>query len=371
MTNWRWIENLDRIRRVSFQWLTLTSPEKLAIDLGAANTRVYVPGEGVTLDEPSVIAFDVETNKMVAVGRDAKLMARCQPRDIRIVRPVKDGVITDTESAGLMLSQFIRQALRHRGLGALSLLICAPANITGPEIRAYEVTAKRAGAGKVTRVEAPYVAAIGADLNMRDACACMIVDLGAATTDIAVLSSGNVLHASTLRIGGSDIDRAIARHLQMERKLEVGEDTAEEIKIELGRVDALSAKQSLAVRGRNLRTGLPEEVQVTAEEIHQTLWPILRAIKQQLRIALEEITTEASVDLLDTGITLSGGLAQIPGLPEHINEELGMRVRVAHDPLLAVVLGAGSLLDQQADRLSRGAGKGVGVARLKWGATGD
>src|SRR5215471_13985292 len=130
----KWVENLDHIRRISFQWLTLSSPEKLAIDLGAANTRVYVSGEGVTLDEPSVIAFDVETNKMVAVGRDAKAMARCQPRDIRIVRPVKDGVITDTESAGLMLSQFIRQAVRNRGLGALSLLICAPANITGPEI---------------------------------------------------------------------------------------------------------------------------------------------------------------------------------------------------------------------------------------------
>jgi rod shape-determining protein MreB len=371
MTNWGLIEKLDHLRRVSGQWLTLTSPEKLAIDLGAANTRVYVPGEGVTLDEPSVIALEAETGKMVAVGRDAKSMARCQPRDIRIVRPIKDGVITDCDAAGLMLTQFIHQALKGRGVGALSLLICAPANITGPEIKAYEVTAKRAGAGKVTRVEAPYVAAIGADLNMREACACMIVDLGAATTDVAVLSFGNVLHSSTRRIGGSEIDRAIARHLQTERKLEVGEDTAEEIKIELGRVDALCAKQSVAVRGRNLRTGLPEEILVTAEEIHPSIWPTLRVIKQHVRLALEDITTEASVDLLDSGITLCGGLAQIPGLAEHLNEELGLRVRVANDPLLATALGAGALLEQQANLLSRGAGKGAGVARLKWGATGD
>src|SRR5262245_38821962 len=371
MTNGGWIEKLERFRRASGQWLTLTSPEMLAIDLGAANTRVYVPGEGVTLVEPSVIALDAETSKLVAVERDAKAMARCQPRDIRIVHPVKDGVITDCEATGMMLSQFIHQALGDRGIGALSLLICAPANITGPEIKAYEVTAKRAGARKVTRVEAPYVAAIGAEVNMRNACACMIVDLGAATTDVAVLGSANVLYSSTRRIGGNEIDHAIARHLQTERKLEVGEDTAEEIKIELGRVDALRAKHSMAVRGRNLRTGLPEEIVVTAEEILPSIWPTVRAIKQDIRIAMEEITTEASVDLLDTGITLSGGLGQIPGLSEHLTEELGVRVSVAHDPLLATALGAGFLLEQQANQVSRAAGKGAGVVRLKWGSTGD
>jgi rod shape-determining protein MreB len=350
--------------------MNLASPERLAIDLGAANTRVYVPGEGVSLNEPSVIALEVETNRVVAVGQDAKALARCQPREIRIARPIKDGVIADCEAAGQMLSRFIRRALGRRGLGNPSLLVCVPANITTLEVKAYEDTAKRAGAGMVTRIEAPYVAAVGADLNLRDARACMIVDLGAATTDIAVISGGNVLHASTRRVGGNEIDRAIARHLQMERKLEVGEESAEELKIALGGIDALREKQSVAVRGRNLRTGLPEEVVVTSEEIHSSIWPTLRAIKQHVRAALEEITTEASVDLLDSGITLSGGLAQIPGLAEHLTQDLGLPVRVAPTPALATTMGAGRLLDQQAHLLSRGAKRESGAARVKWEATG-
>jgi rod shape-determining protein MreB len=175
----------------------------------------------------------------------------------------------------------------------------------------------------------------------------MIVDLGAATTDVAVISGGGMLHASTRRVGGSEIDRSIARYLQLERALEVSEETAEEIKIKLGGVNTLRDSRPMAVRGRNLRTGLPEEITVSSEEIHPLIQPALRVIKQHVRAALGEIPTEASVDLLDSGITLSGGLAQLPGLAEDIHQELGLSVRVAPDPMLSAALGAGRLLEQE------------------------
>jgi rod shape-determining protein MreB len=204
----------------------------------------------------------------------------------------------------------------------------------------------RAGAGKVTLVEGPYAAALGANIDPRAARACMIVDLGAATTDVAVISGGGILYASTRRIGGTEIDRAIARHLHLERTLEVSEETAEEAKIKAGTVDESRDKRTLAVRGRNLKTGLPEEINVGREEIDLLMQPTLRVIKQHVRVALEEIPTEASVDLLDSGITLSGGLAQLRGLAEHFAKEFGVSVRVASNPALAAVVGAGRILEQ-------------------------
>jgi rod shape-determining protein MreB len=301
----------------------------------------------VVINEPTVIALDTGNGKIVAVGREAKIFARRQPREIRVAYPVKDGVVADCEAAGLMLSQFIRRVLTHRSLAGLSLLICVPADVTPLEQKAYEDAARRAGAGKVTLIEEPYAAAVGAGLNLRAARACMIVDLGAATTDVAVISGGGLLYASTRRIGGSEIDRSIARYLQLERMLEVSGETAEKIKIELGGIDAKRDRQSLAVRGRNLRTGLPEELIVTGEEIRPLIHPALRVIKQHVRTALEEIPTEASVDLLDSGVTLSGGLAQLPGLAENLNQEFGLSVRVASDPMLAAALGAGHFLEQK------------------------
>jgi rod shape-determining protein MreB len=349
MNNRGWKEKLERLWKASFHGLNLNLTENLAIDLGAANTRIYLPGKGVVINEPTVIALDIINGKVAGAGQQAKILARRQPRDIHVVCPLKDGVVADSEAAGQMLSQFIRGVLTHRSLASLSLLICIPADITPLEQKAYEDAAKRAGAGKITLIEEPYAAAAGADLNLRSASACMIVDLGAATTGVAVISGGGLLYASTRRIGGGEIDRAIARYLQLERTLEVSGETAEKIKIELGGVDGKRDKQSLAVRGRNLRTGLPEEVIVASEEIHPLIQPALRVIKQHVRTALEEIPTEASVDLLDSGITLSGGLAQLPGLAEHLNQELGLSVRVAPDPMLAAALGAGHFLEQESD----------------------
>jgi rod shape-determining protein MreB and related proteins len=371
MRNWDWKEKLERFWRSSFQRLSLTLNEGLAIDLGAANTRIYLPGEGVAINEPSMIALNTVNDKVAAVGQEAKTLSRRQPREIRVARPIKDGVIADCEAAGHMLSQFISRDLTHRSMTSLSLLICVPADITPLEQRAYEDAARRAGARKVMLVEEPSAAAAGADLDLRAARACMIVDLGAATTDIAVISGDSILHASTRRVGGSEIDRSIARYLQMERSLEVSEETAEEIKIELGGVNTRCDKQPMAVRGRNLRTGLPEEISVASEEIHPLIQPALRVIKQHVRKALEEIPTEAAVDLLDSGITLSGGLAQLSGLAEHFNHELGLSVRVASDPTLVAALGAGRLLEQESQVSTQEAMNERESAWMKWKIAGQ
>jgi rod shape-determining protein MreB len=347
MSNWGWKEKLERFWRFSVQGLNLAAAEELAVDLGAANTRIYLPGRGVVVDEPSVIALNIESNEVIAVGQEAKRLARRQPPEMRIAHPLKDGVIADCEAAGQMLSHFISRALTNRSPAGLSLLLCVPADITPLEQKAYEDAARRAGAGKVTLVEEPYAAAIGAELNLRSARACMIVDLGAGTTDIAVISGGSALHASTRRVGGAEIDCAIARYLHFERKMEVREETAEEIKIELGAVGAQIGPRTMAVRGRNLTTGMPEEITVSSEEVRPPIQPALRVIKQHIRTALEEISIGASVDLLDSGITVSGGLAQLSGLAEHLSQELGLSVRLAPDPMLAAALGAGRLLEQE------------------------
>ncbi|HKQ73782.1 MAG TPA: rod shape-determining protein [Blastocatellia bacterium] len=352
MLNWTWKEKLERLWRSRFQGLNLHTNEKLAIDMGAANTRIYLPENGVVINEASMIALDTMKGKVTAVGEEAKRLVRRRPRQIRVLRPIMDGVIADCDAAGQLLAQFINRALMHRRLTGLSLLICIPGDITPLEQKAYEEAARRAGARKVTLIEEPFAVAIGADFNLRAACAYMIADLGAATTDVAVICGGALIHASTRRVGGNEMDRAILRHLQLERALEVNEETAEEIKIKLGGVDMRSDRPSMPVRGRNLRTGLPEEIIVTSEEIHPLIQPALRVIKQHLRTALEEIPTGALVDLLDSGITLSGGLAQLPGLTEHLNQDLGLRMRVVPDPMLAAVLGAGRLLEQSPQTLT-------------------
>ncbi len=338
---------LQRFLRAPFSGFNLAINEELAIDLGTANTRIYLPGEGVVINEPSVIALDTEKRKVVAVGEEAKVLACRQLCAVSVFRPVKEGVIADCEVAGQMLSVFIQRALNQPGSPHPALLLCVPADITQMEERAYEEAASRAGAGKVKLIEEPYAAAVGAGLNLRAAPACMIIDLGAGTTDIAVTSGGRLLYASTQRVGGDEMDRAIAHYLHQERMLEVSEETAEMVKIGVGTVGEGHPRRSMAVRGRNLMTGLPEEITVTSEEIHPLIQPALRVIKQHVRTVLEEIPTGASVDLLDSGVSLSGGLSQLSGLAEHLGQELGLYVRVVPDPMLAAVMGAGRLLEEK------------------------
>jgi rod shape-determining protein MreB and related proteins len=344
MNSLSWKETIRHIWRSSFAGFDGAINGELAIDLGSANTRIYLPGEGVVINEPSVIALDSERRKVVAVGHEAKSLAH---RQLRVMRPVRDGVIADCEIAGQMLSVLINRALNQPGLSNPLLLICVPADITEMEEKAYEEAANHAGKFKVKLIEEPYAAAVGAGLNLRAAPACMIVDLGAGTSDIAVTSGGRLLYASTQRVGGDEMDRAIAHYLHQERALEVSKETAEKVKIGVGTVGDGHFQRSMAVRGRNLVTGLPEEITVTSEEVHPLIQPALRVIKQHLRTVLEEIPTGASVDLLDSGISLSGGLSQLPGLAEHLGKELGLCVRVVPDPMLAAVMGAGRLLEEK------------------------
>jgi rod shape-determining protein MreB len=340
-----WREKLGRWWRSAFPSLSLTATQKLAVDLGTANARLYCPGEGIVVNEPSVIVLGTERPRVVAVGQAAKTLSICHPPGTRVVRPIRDGVIADCEAAGQLLSQFINRAIGSRHAAGLELLICIPADLTPLELAAYEDLAGRAGADKVTLVEEPYAAAVGAGHNPRAAQTSMAVDLGAGSTDIAVVSGGSLLYASTRRVGGDEIDLAITRYLQLERKLEVTAEAADEIKIRLAGLEVCSDEQSMAVRGKNLTTGLPEEIIVASKEIEPLIQPTLRVIKQHLRTALEEIPTGVSVDLLDSGIILSGGLSQLPGLSGHLNREFGLSIQVTHNPMLAAVLGAGSLLE--------------------------
>ncbi len=349
MSKWGWKEKLEQMWKSSFQGLNLNPSEKMAVDFGTANTRIYLPGAGVVLNEPSMIALKSGTDQVVALGQNARELAGREPRSINVVHPIKNGVIADCEAAVQMISQFISRAGTHQGTANPSLLICVPADITPLEQKTYEETVMKAGASSAMLIEEPYAAAAGANINMHEAKACMVIDIGAGTTDIAVVSSGSVLHASTRRVGGLEIDRAIARYLHNERILEISLETAEEIKIKLGSVADQFDSRALAVRGRNLTTALPEEISVTNEEIRPLIQPVLRVIQQQVLTALEDIPTEASVDLLDSGITLSGGLSQLPGLADSLSQELGLRVQVASDPMLAAVMGAGHLLEQESD----------------------
>lgn len=356
MTKWDWKEKFERSKKKlgqlwesSFQGLNPNPNENMAVDFGTANTRINLPGKGIVINEPTVIALKPNTGEVVALGQDAREMAGREPRSINVVHPIKNGVIADCEAARHFISQLISRASTHKGAVNLGLLICVPADITPLEQKTYEDTILHAGASKVMLIEEPYAAAAGANLNLLDTKACMVIDIGAGTTDIAVISNGNVLHASTRRVGGGDIDRAISRYLHNERILEISDETAEEIKIKLGSVEEHLDQRALAVRGRNLETALPEEISVTNEEIRPLIQPVLRVIQQQVRAALEDIPTEASVDLLDSGIMLSGGSSQLPGIADSLSQELGLRVRVAENPALAAALGAGRLLEQQSD----------------------
>ena len=318
------------------------------VDLGSAHTRFYRPGVGVVIDEPSIIAFRAENGKVAAVGQEARALTIRQPRGIRITRPLKEGTVADCDAATQMLSGFIDRALPQRTLTSLALMVCVPAELTPLELIAYEDLARRAGARKVTLVEAPFAVANGADFDAGVRQSRMVVDLGAGSTDVAVSDHGNLLYASTRRVGGGEIDRNIVRYLQLERKLEVTLETAEEIKIKLARVEPSDDGRSMVVRGRNLMTGLPEEATIESHEIHPLVEPALRVIKQHIRRALEEIPIGVSVDLLDSGITLSGGLALLPGLSESLSRELTLAVRVISNPMLAAVLGAGCLMERGA-----------------------
>ena len=317
----------------------------IGIDLGTANTLVYVKGQGVVLCEPSVVAIDRATHHVLAVGEEAKRMLGRTPGNIVAIRPMKDGVIADFEISEAMLRYFIRKVHRKNRLFSPRVVIAVPSGITEVEKRAVKDSAERAGArNPVYLVEEPIAAAIGVGLPIQEPAGNMIIDIGGGTTEIAVISLSGIVFSKSIRIGGDECDEAITTHLKKSYNLMIGERTAEEIKIRIGSAYPLEEETTLEVKGRDILAGLPKTITVTTEEIREALSEPLSSILEAIRIALERTPPELSADLIDRGLILAGGGALLRGLDKLISEETGLPVHIADDPLTAIALGTGRYL---------------------------
>jgi len=328
----------------------------LAIDLGTANTLVYLKGKGIVVSEPSVVAVQkdlVGQKKVLAVGTDAKNMLGRTPGSIVAIRPMKDGVIADFDITEEMLRYFIRKIHNRKALVRPRIVICVPSGITQVEKRAVKESAESAGAREVYLIEEPMAAAIGAGLPITEASGNMIVDIGGGTTEVAVISLAGIVYAKSVRVGGDKMDEALAQHLKRKYNLLIGERTAEEIKISIGSAypDSLSsAKDSkidtMEVKGRDLVSGIPKTLKIDAQEIREALSETINAIVEAVRIALERTPPELAADIVDKGIVLAGGGALLRNLDTLLREETGLPVVIAEDPLSCVVLGSGKVLDE-------------------------
>lgn len=316
----------------------------LAVDLGTANTLIHEQGRGIVLDEPSVVAVEVGTDRLLAAGADAKEMLGRHPGQVRVVRPMRHGVIDDVDLAELMLRYFVAR-LRPSRLLRPRMVVCVPAAVTGVERRALEEAAARSGARRVHVLEESLAAAIGAGLPVEGTQGSMVVDIGAGTTDVAVLSLGGIVNAASIRCGGDDVDAAIVAHVRDEYGLLVGERTAEEIKTEVGSAFPLSEEVSLRVRGRDLATGLPRTVSLSSQEIRRAIDAPVLQVRELIRSTLDACPPEIAGDVLAAGVALTGGGARLPGLVERLRHELGVPVTLSEDPSGAVVRGAGRCVE--------------------------
>lgn len=317
----------------------------IGIDLGTANTLVFVRGKGIVLSEPSVVAVDSSTNEVLAVGHKAKAMLGKTPRRIHAVRPMKDGVIADFEIAEGMLKALIRRVTPSRSLFRPKILIAVPSGITGVEKRAVEDSALHAGAQEVFLIEEPMAAAIGVDLPVHEASASMIIDVGGGTTEIAILSLGGIVESRSLRIAGDEFDECIINYMRRTYNLMIGPRTAEEIKITIGSAYALGNELEMEVRGRDQVAGLPITKRINSVEIRECLAEPIQQIVESVKLTLEKCPPELAADLVERGMVLAGGGALIKGLDKALIKETGLPVFVASNPLLAVCLGTGKALE--------------------------
>ncbi len=320
----------------------------LAIDLGTANTDVYLKGQGIILREPSVVAVkrDRRGNKVVlAVGSEAKRMLGRVPGNIEAIRPMKDGVIADFEVTEAMLRHFISSALKGRRFVRPRIIICVPTGITQVEKRAVRESAESAGAREVFLIEKPMAAAIGADLPIHDAISNMVVDIGGGTTEVAVISLAGIVYSRSIRIGGDKMDEAILTHVKRKYNMLIGETSAETIKINIGSAYPLDTELTMDVKGRDLMTGIPRNITITSEEIRTAITEQVDGIIQTVRYALEQTPPELAADIVDRGIVLTGGGALLKGLAQLLREETDLPITVVEDPLSTVVIGTGRALD--------------------------
>lgn len=321
----------------------------MGIDLGTANTLIYVKGKGIVLREPSVVAINLETNKVLAVGNEAKKMIGRTPGNIVAIRPMRDGVIADFDVTEKMLNYFIKKLCPKSAFASPRIVVCYPSGVTAVERRAIEGATRSAGAREVHLLEEPSAAAIGADLPVNEPTGSMIVDIGGGTTEVAVLSLGGIVTSQSLRVAGDELDSAILSYIRKNYNLAIGERTAEQIKISLGTVFREEEEQgeikSIIVKGRDLITGLPKNIEVTEENVREALNESIVSIIEAIKITLEKTPPELASDIMDKGITLTGGGALLKGLDRLIHHETHMPVRIAESPLDCVVLGAGRALD--------------------------
>ena len=316
----------------------------LAIDLGTANTCVFVPGRGIVLNEPSVVAFNTEHNRIEAVGTKAREMIGRTPQNMVAIRPLRDGVIADFDAAERMLSDFIRRSHRRTGWVRPRVVVGVPAEITQVERRAVKDSTLRAKASEVYLIEEPVAAAIGAGLPITEPTGNMIVDIGGGTTDIAVISLAGLVYRKSVRVGGDEMDMAIIDHMKRQHGLLIGERTAEQIKIEIGSAAALEAPREMEVRGRHLLEGLPKSVIVSDGEIREALKSTVDVIVHAVRGALEKIPPELAADIYDRGVVITGGGSLLRNLDERLRNDTELPVQMAEDPLTSVVRGAGRML---------------------------
>ena len=328
-----------------FRSLLKSFSHDLAIDLGTANTLVFARAKGVVVDEPSIVAINKFTNKVEAVGTDAKEMLGRTPGNIVAIKPMKDGVIADFDVTEEMLRYFIRKAQNRSFLLNPRIIICIPSEITQVEKRAVRESALRAKASEVYLVEEAMAAAIGAGLPITEPNGNMIVDIGGGTTDIAVISLAGIVHSRSVRVAGNEMDEAIIQYIKRKHNLLIGERTAERVKIQLGSAAELSDPLTAEVKGRNLIEGIPKTVTVTDEEIRDALADSMVAIVNAVRVALERTPPELSADISDTGIILTGGGALLQKMDHRISQETGLPVYVAENPLSSVAIGTGKMLE--------------------------
>jgi len=318
----------------------------IGIDLGTANTLVHVRGRGILLREPSVIAIETETRKVLAVGEEAKRMLGRTPGNIVAIRPLKDGVIADFDHTEQMLRGFIRKVHRHNTFIHPQVVVGIPSGVTEVERRAVIDAAKKAGANDAYLIEEPMAAAIGAGLPIGEPTGCMIVDIGGGTTEVAVISLGGIVTSKSIRVAGDEVDEAIIAYVRKVYNLLIGDRTAEEVKIQIGSAYPLDEEMTMVVRGRDLVSGLPRSATVTSREIREAIRDPVYAIVESVKLTLEATPPELASDIMDRGIVLAGGGALLRGLDQLISAETQMPVHLAPDPLSAVVIGTGKALEE-------------------------
>ena len=321
----------------------------MAIDLGTANTLVYVKGKGIVLNEPSVVAIvnDKGKNTVLAVGEDAKQMLGRTPGSIQAIRPLRDGVIADFIVTEEMIKHFIKKVHQRSAFANPRIIICVPTGSTPVERRAIQESAHAAGARKVQLIEEPVAAAIGAGLPISEPTGSMIVDIGGGTTEIAVMSLGGIVYSQSLRLAGDALDQAIITYMRKKFNLLIGDSTAEKIKKEIGTCIPTNSDNTYVMKGRDLRTGVPKEVTLTEKDSAEAMSPVITQIIQAIKDALEHTPPELSADLVDMGLVLAGGGAYLKNLDKLISKETGLPVSIAEDPLSCVAIGTGKALEQE------------------------